>query len=78
LDKHIDTGKPGQLWVLPYNLEGVECRRIDSLATCNVDATDYLLDKVKGGVGQSSNDVMVESESSAESWYADLINKLKR
>ena len=56
MDKHIDTGKPGQLWVLPYNLEGAECRRIDSLATCKSDSVDYLLDKADGAASNNVGD----------------------
>jgi len=78
LDKHIDTGKPGQLWLLPYSLEGAECRRIDSIGTCNSDANDHLLDKSDDAIEQSSGGDTSQSESLSSSWYANLINKLKR
>ena len=65
--------------MLPYNLEGAECRRIDSLATCNPDSGDHLL--TKGDVKAGSQAAYVSTDAdgeSTETWYANLINKLKR
>jgi len=87
LDKHIDTGKPGELWVIPYNLETAECRRIDSLSVCHSDASDRLLEK--GGEVDLSTDnrsAYVESprlsdqlshSQGGNTWYASLLDKLK-
>ena len=93
LDKHIDTGQTGQLWVLPYLLEGKECQRIDALGNCTVHETDLLLEEIGKSLDEntpeldhSSPTTKVENSESSEhlaqsksegSWYSNLLNKLK-
>jgi len=88
LDKHIDTGQPGQLWVIPYVIESQECRKLDSLSRCSVDPID-VINKAgddSNNSGQQSDSTYLEkprlSEQLAQSqggnsWYVNLLNKLK-
>ena len=82
LDKHIDLGQPDRIWVLSYNLEGAEYRSLDAKGLCNTDPTDYLLDN-KGYQNELSHDISSEpsvdtGNSTSNSWYVDLVNKLRR
>ena len=81
MDKHIDTGQIGQLWVLPYNVESSECRRIDAIGGCKNDGGDSLLEKadVLGELNQeNAADEHSEQIKGGNSWYVDLLDKLKR
>ena len=91
LDKHIDTGQAGQLWVIPYLLESQECRTIDSLGRCSIDATEIIKPSSDGGskpeeANASGDAAYLDqprlSEQLAQSqggspWYVSLFNKLK-
>ena len=90
LDKHIDTGQPGQLWVIPYLLEGKECQRIDALGHCTLNEADLLLNELE----ESNTDDQTNTEpttyiekpklseqlaqnDSGNAWFSSLFNKLK-
>ena len=91
LDKHIDTGQAGQLWVVPYLLEGKECQRIDAFGNCTIKETDLLLEQLeeseKVDTEQQSDfypttkagesEVSEQLTQSETSWYSNLLNKLK-
>jgi len=88
LDKHIDTGRAGQLWVIPYLLESQECRKIDSLSRCSIDPVDTIKQPSNTGDGSNARSdsaylnqpklsEQLAQNQGGNSWYANLLDKLK-
>ena len=82
LDKHIDLGQPDRVWVLSYNLEGAEYRNLDAKSLCDVEPSDYLLndnsyhDRLSDDI--NSGTLFDSGNETSNSWYVDLVNKLRR
>jgi len=73
---------------LSYNLEGADYRSLDAKSLCGVEPSDYLLgnntyhDKLNQVLDKvyHVNDKLnhIHDKLNSDSWYVDLVNKLRR